>query len=392
MELQIYKYKQMLASIESRIASASSLSNENKRCIERFRDDCFAHNIGQARVIRYLYCLRDMALWLQKDFSQCTTDDLKALAAKIEQMDRFSPRTKYEYRATLKKFYKWLKNTDEPQEVAWIDLRLKKHNDKLPSELLSEENILAMVNVSKNPRDRAIIIGLYESGCRIGEFLKMKLKDIIFEKPGCLLFVHGKTGGRRIRVISAEPYLVDWLNKHPDKTNPDAFLWIQNKSTNMLEYPAFCKVLRVAAKKANVRKKVNPHNFRHSRATYLAARFTEQQLKVFFGWTRASDMAAVYVHLSGKDVDDALLTTYGLKEEKKEITELKPLACPRCNVANEATNKFCKICGSVLDLSLRDSMTAVQIERTEVDKLMDLLIKDKEVLALLTQKIREVTH
>jgi integrase len=155
------------------------------------------------------------------------------------------------------------------------------------------------------------------------------MKDVVFEKPGCIFFVQGKTGGRRIRLISSEPYIVDWLNKHPDKNNPNAFLWVENHCTDMLEYAALSKALRVAARKAQVQKKVNPHNFRHSRATYLAGRFTEQQLKVFFGWTRASDMAAVYVHLSGKDVDDALLTVYGLKEISREITQLKPIACSR---------------------------------------------------------------
>ena len=34
-----------------------------------------------------------------------------------------------------------------------------------------------------------------------------------FDKQGCVFIVQGKTGGRRIRVISAEPYLLDWIRK-----------------------------------------------------------------------------------------------------------------------------------------------------------------------------------
>lgn len=390
MEVEIYHHQKRLESINRRINENLSILENNKKLIERFRDDCFAHNISKARIVRHLYCLRDMAVWIAKDFEICKSDDLKQLVAKIEQMTKYSPRTKYEYRATLKKFYKWLKNNKEPEEVNWIDLKLKKHNDKLPSELLTEDEIILMINATKSSRDRAMIISLYESGCRIGEFLKIRLKEIIFERPGCIFFVSGKTGGRRIRLISAEPYLIEWLNRHPAKNNPEAFLWIENHSMDMLQYPAFCKALRVAARRANIHKKVNPHNFRHSRATYLAARFTEQQLKVFFGWTRASEMAAVYVHLSGKDVDDALLTAYGMKEAPKIITELKPVACMRCNTENEATNRFCRLCGTILDANTRDTIISNQSDRSEVDKLMNNLIKDKEFLTVFMRKVQEL--
>ncbi len=314
----IHNYEKSLEGITKRIELAEAITQQNKILITKFRNECFANNISLARIVRYMYCLRDLAIWIKKDFDKCNIDDIKSLIALIERMSNYSPRTKYEYRTTIKKFYKWLRQKDSPEEVAWISLNFKKNNDKLPSELLTEQNIMEMVKVSKSSRDRALIISLYESGCRVGEFLKMKMKDLIFEKPGCIFMVNGKTGGRRIRVISSEPYIIDWINKHPDNNNPNAFLWLENKSLDMLQYAAFCKVLRVHAKRAEIKKKVNPHNFRHARATYLANKFTEQQLKVFFGWTRSSDMASVYVHLSGKDVDSALLEAYGIEEASRE--------------------------------------------------------------------------
>jgi len=383
----IHDYPKALEGIKRRIGDSDSISQKNKTLITRFTEDCFAHSIGLACIIRYLYALRDLATWLKKDFDICTSGDLKKIVAQIEQM-KYSPRTKCEYRCTLKKFYKWLKNKDHPKEVSWLKTNFKKNNDKLPSEILKEEDILKMVNATKNPRDRAMIIGLYESGCRIGEFLKMKIREILFEKPGCIFTVQGKTGGRRVRVISAEPYILEWLNKHPAKDNGDSYVWLRNNSTEILEYAAFCKAMRVAAKRAGIKKKVNPHNFRHARATYLASKFTEQQLKVFFGWTRSSDMAAVYVHLSGKEVDDALLTTYGLGEQKKEITRLKPTVCPICKSQNEVTNKFCSLCGTILEEKARDSIIAKETETQEATNIMNTLFKDKEFLEFLSKKLK----
>ncbi len=208
-----------------------------------------------------------MARWLKKGFALVKTDEIKSLVASIERMSKYSPRTKCEYRATLKKFYKWLKKNDSPEEVSWLKLNFKPHNTKLPSELPNEEDITKMLNFTKNPRDRAVIMSLYESGCRVGEFIKLRIKDISFDNYGCLIDVTGKTGGRRIRLVNSSVYLTELINKHPDKDNPNSFLWLKNNTLEMIEYPALCKLLRVSAQRANVKKKVNPHNFRHSRAT-----------------------------------------------------------------------------------------------------------------------------
>lgn len=39
---------------------------------------------------------------------------------------------------------------------------------------------------------------------------------------------------------------------------------------------------------------------------------TEAQMNVYFGWVQGSDMPGVYVHLSGRDVDDAILKANGI--------------------------------------------------------------------------------
>ncbi len=388
----IYDHRKALENVIENIKRNIEISMENKTLMFEFRDDCLAQNIGLARIIKCLYILKNISIWHKKDFVAYKNEDVKALLAKIEVMDNYSPRTKVDYRGVIKKFFKWISCKNVEIDTSWIKTSFKKHNDKLPSELLTEEDIMNLINHTKNSRDRAMISGLYESGCRIGEFLKIQLKDLIFEKPGCILMVNGKTGGRRVRVISSEPYIAEWINKHPDKNNPESFLWLNNNRNEMLEYPAFCKILRVIAKRAEIRKKVNPHNFRHARATYLASRFTEQQLKVFFGWTRGSDMASVYVHLSGKDVDEALLGIYGIQQNNQEskISKLKPSICMMCKTQNEITNKLCKVCGYILNENERIEFQAKETEREDVNKIMNLLFKDKEVLALVAQKINEV--
>ena len=77
-------------------------------------------------------------------------------------------------------------------------------------------------------------------------------------------------------------------------------------------------MLREVAQKAGIDKPINPHHFRHPRATDLAKKLTEAQLCQYMGWIQSSKEAATYVHLSGRDMDKAILTLHGLAEEETE--------------------------------------------------------------------------
>ena len=52
--------------------------------------------------------------------------------------------------------------------------------------------------------------------------------------------------------------------------------------------------------------------FRHLRCTYIANYLTEAQMNIYSGWARGSDMPIVYVHLSGHDIDNAVLKANGI--------------------------------------------------------------------------------
>lgn len=98
---------------------------------------------------------------------------------------------------------------------------------------------------------------------------------------------------------------------HPEGYNPDAHLWItfdsKTDALKPLQYAAIRTKLQRIAKKAGINKRIHPHLFRNSRCTYMANYLTEAQMNVYFGWTQGSDMPGVYVHLSGRDINDAIL-------------------------------------------------------------------------------------
>jgi ribosomal protein L40E len=93
------------------------------------------------------------------------------------------------------------------------------------------------------------------------------------------------------------------------------------------------------------------------------------------------------VHLSGRDLDEAILGVYGLRKVREEEPRLKPRICPRCQTPNPLDARFCFKCGLALDVK-----AALEVEeaRKRTDTIMDLLIRDPEFRQLLDRKLKEI--
>jgi integrase/ribosomal protein L40E len=387
--IEVHNYQRRLEGVLKRI-DESSIVKEDKTLILDFMNDCFSRSLSKARVVKYLDTLERIAKLLGKPFQKTSKEDIALLVREIEEKD-YTDWTKHDYKLILRVFYRWLRKTEEfPEEVKWIKLKVGKGH-LLPEEILTEEEIKKLAECATNIRDKAFILILYESGCRIGEILSLRIRNVQFDNYGAILLVSGKTGDRRVRVIASAPKLASWIDNHPFKKDIDAPLWINlsmNNRNGVFSYGACKAMLKDVAEKAGVRKRVYPHLFRHSRATFLANFLTEAQLKQHFGWVQASEMASTYVHLSGRDVDSALLKLQGVEiENKSKETALKIVLCPRCNEKNSPTSKFCMRCGSPLDLK---SALKVDELRAKADKLMSILIQDPDVLEKLLDKIEKM--
>jgi integrase len=187
------RFKSLVKNIRS-----SNISDRNKELVLRFGDECFSNGISVARVVKCLHMLKKVAEMLAKDFDECDKDDIKAFIAKLERSE-YSAWTKHDYKAILKKFYRWIRGSDEyPEEVKWIKTTFRDNDKRLPEELLTEEDVKKLIDAAENPRDRALIAVLYESGCRIGELLSLRVRNVSFDRYGAFLIVSGKTGSRRV--------------------------------------------------------------------------------------------------------------------------------------------------------------------------------------------------
>jgi len=373
-------YQKTLESVKQ-----ANISKRNKELIFSMVNDLVLKNISKPRLVKYLGTLKLIAMKLGKDLDKATEEDLKKFIGEIQQKN-YSVWTKGSYKIVTRKFYQWLhgmNGKEFPEIVKWISIHISKSEKKLPSseELMTEDDIHKILSATKHPRDRALVSLLWETGCRIGELGNLHIKNVIFDKYGAMLAVQGKTGARKVRVIASTPFLSTWIDSHPHRDNKDAPLWVCIGNVNHgkpISYRGIRQHLQRLCDSAGVNKRCNPHSFRHSRATFMAHHLTEFQMNQYFGWIQGSDMPATYVHMSGKNVDNAILKMNGFAiEEDAEKQKLQPKKCPRCTTINGYDSSGCIKCGCVLDIQeamAREDREKEYIEkRAKLDGIMDKL-------------------
>ncbi len=345
--MALYDYDRKLKATEDRIRSAN-YSESHKELFFKFERSLFLEGLKKPRVLKYLTQLHVIGQWCDFDFKCATRENVEHIMEMVAKAE-ISDLTKHDYEITVKRFFRWLNDGVDPDITKWIRRRVK-NPTKLPEELLTETDVFQMIEAADHPRDKAIIAIFWDAGGRTGEIGELKIKHVVFDKHGAVATVDGKTGMRRVRLVFCVPYLAAWLDIHPHKRNPDAYLWVGigiKGRGKQLDYPSLRMVIKRISKKAGIRKRVYNHLFRHSRSTDLAQYLTESQMKEHLGWVQGSNMPQTYVHLSGKQIDNAILKIHGIVKEEDTMPQLTSTLCPRCRL-NGPTSTFCSRCGMAL--------------------------------------------
>lgn len=113
-----------------------------------------------------------------------------------------------------------------------------------------------------------------------------------------------------------------------------------------------------------------------------AQHLTEAQMEMNFGWIHGSKMSGTYVHLSGKQIDDAILGIYGKKKKEDVLPELMSTACPRCKKENGPASSFCVQCGLPLNL---DAMQEAQTSQEKLMHVIEMIMKNDEIRKMLDE-------
>jgi len=338
----------------------------------KYRDEAFLKKLGKRNInylqkyerehLKYspytrdvrLRCLMNMAIEIGKTFKQMTKKDIEHYFYRLstDQKIKVKPYTQETKRAIIVIFFKWLYGVDDkyrkPDVVKGLKHDPKAYDKNIdPSDLLTDKEVKQIVEVCDNPRDKALIMGLYDAGCRISELLSSNIEHVIFEGDSCFIYLpQSKTKPRRVGLLFAVPHIKNWLENHPFRNNKKAPLFI-SFTGKRLGSDSTLYILKKLAKRAGINKKINNHHFRHvsisnDRARGLKDHFIRQR----HGLKKGSNILERYSWFDDKEAYDAYREVNGLtpinpKRQKPEI--FKSIKCI-CGSENPYDAKFCFKC------------------------------------------------
>lgn len=218
-----------------------------------------------------------------------------------------------------KKINNFISKTNKPFRK-WFIMRSKK---KTP-EILTEAEIKKLYKEAKSLWQKYAIAVLFGSGARIEEFLNFRFED--FQNPSSnfpyyqidIKEEYSKTLGRKVGLYwdYCTEAIAKYLQSIETKDAKDRVLEVN--------YDAVRMFLRRLGKKV-LNKRVHPHMFRKSSATFYASKLNRQQLCKKYGWTFSSDVVDVYINRAGVDefeVKDVMLND-DISKIRKENQELE---------------------------------------------------------------------
>jgi len=306
-------------------------------------------------------------------------------------------------RLRVKQFFRWLFDCEKsqyPESVRWIEIKtIRGEKELTPEELPTPQEVKAMIESTENPRDRAMISLMAESGARIGEISTILLKDISWNDNGFILTIHRNRTksrfGRRIPLCACAEDVKRWINDyHPFKNDPEAPLFIsfavRTSPKSNLKTGSIAEIVKMTAERTNVTKRIHmhPHKFRHFRASQLAELgWNEPMLKQYFGWSKTSNMPAIYIHMSQKSMNNRYYQMYGktAPEGAREQNLEEPKTCSECGSRNPTGYRFCFRCNTLLE---KDEQKLLENER-QVKNTLNLIANNPQLAEKFSQLLQE---
>lgn len=332
-KIDIYNVGQ--ADLDKRIKTFSKKNpEESKHVIEFLRllglgEINKGKGVSIRRKIRVLFNLGIIIPQIKKPVNQWTKEDIRGFIERLETNKihkqngkPYSDSLKQDLKIQIKSYVKWRQPKRYLSLTDWIDIRLKKKSPVT----LTEEEILRLVDNCKTIEGRYIISILFDSGCRIEEFLNLRFGDLIApteEFPYYKIIVrteYSKTYGRTIGLYwkNSTKAIEEYLSTIPKEGRQ------ADKQILPVTYDSVRMLLSRLGKKI-LGKRIHAHMFRKSSASYYGSKMTELQLKKRFGWTMDSKMLGVYCNrdsIQENEIKEVMLDN-DLNKMKKEIELLK---------------------------------------------------------------------
>lgn len=148
-------------------------------------------------------------------------------------------------------------------------VKVQGFRDELAERILGETEVLRIISLEPNPRNRTILLTFYASGCRVSEICSLKWRHLQERDKAGQITVFGK--GDKTRTVLIPQTVWQALMTLQGEAPADAPVFLSRKKGH-LDESAVWRIVKKATKRAGIDKDVSCHWFRHAHASHALDR------------------------------------------------------------------------------------------------------------------------
>ena len=241
-----------------------------ERRMGKLREDMISNMLvkgyAPSTIESYTNCIRMLAIHYARSPLLLTSEELHAFLLCLRTRNK-SDSTIHIYYESMKCFYNMHGQKGIVPKISFV-----KRRRRIP-EVLSEIEILRILDHCRDIRTKTMLAILYSSGLRLSEALNLRLSDIDFIRK--TIFVRdSKNGKDRYTLLSG--YAEEMLSMYLKSRTPSMFLFYSPRDPGRkLSCDCIQKRFKHLASMAGIAKNVHIHMLRHSFATHLLENGTD---------------------------------------------------------------------------------------------------------------------
>ncbi len=254
--------------------------------LEPYLQELLVRSYSQETINRRVYSLRSFINFLSLRevvlVDQLNSDVLEEYKQDLtfrhtESNKKLSAQTKRGYLSVVRSFCEYLHSKELLVNNPAADLVMPKIPKRLPRVILTLAEIRKLIDAcditcNRGYRNRIIIEILYDTGVRGSELCGINNDDLDLASG----FLHVRSGkGDKDRVAPISGRVCDLIRRYKMLVRPsfargdDDGTLILNRYGKMFSYKGILKIVKICAEKAELKKNITCHVFRHSCATHM---------------------------------------------------------------------------------------------------------------------------
>lgn len=257
--------------------------------IRQLRLELECRKYAQSSIDTYASCLAVFLRAMNGKPKPLPIDEIKTFLSKIDNRNYHK-----QFTATIHHFYRLVLK----QELSLKDLPYPRAAEYLP-EILSVQEVDALVKSYDNLKHRAIIQLMYSCGLRIGEVVNIEMVHI---KSAMQLIRIAGAKGFKDRDVPVPTETLELLKSYYIAEQPRPKKWLfEGWHRQQYTVRSIQQVFKQGINRIGIKRNVKPHSLRHSRATHLHDVGVDiKDISDFLGHAQIKTTADFYLKLSKK--------------------------------------------------------------------------------------------